>query len=338
MHRRPPGKLRRRASAWWQLLLLLLVAGSAPAAPGDASLSPTSAPPGSPAEKVTVQPPPLPGRSPVEIFRELLALPTVERRAALTNRPPDSQQRLLEKLKEYERLPADERELRLQATELRWFLQPLLALPATNRATRLAQMPAHLHDLVTARLRQWDILPPPLRQQLLEDDRTFRLYLQLESGTAEQRAALLRSLPPERRQQVEAGFDRWRALDAAEREKAVRRMDRYFTLSDAEKQKVLASLSTQERGAMEKTLAAFERLPPQQRQRCIRSLQKLAALSPDEQAQFLKNAERWKSMTPAERESFRNLVAQAPVLPPLPPVPTLPAGLRTGRVTTARTN
>src|SRR5437763_6112190 len=53
-------------------------------------------------------------KSPVEQFRELLAMNVVERKQALTNRPPEIRKRILAKLREYESLKPDERELRLQ--------------------------------------------------------------------------------------------------------------------------------------------------------------------------------------------------------------------------------
>ncbi len=53
---------------------------------------------------------PPPPKCPVDFFRELLALTPAERRQALTNRPPESQQRILAKVQEYQALPADERE------------------------------------------------------------------------------------------------------------------------------------------------------------------------------------------------------------------------------------
>ena len=49
-------------------------------------------------------------KSPVAVFRELLAMSPAERRQALTNLPPEVQKRILAKLLEYESLKSDERE------------------------------------------------------------------------------------------------------------------------------------------------------------------------------------------------------------------------------------
>ena len=45
-----------------------------------------------------------------------------------------------------------------------------------------------------------------------------------------------------------------------------------------------------------------------------------------ERAEFLKNAERWSQMSPKERQSWRNLVANVPMMPPMPQA-TVPANL-----------
>ena len=67
-----------------------------------------------------------PGKSPVDFFRKLLAMAPEEREAFLTNRPPEIRQRILAKVDEYEALDPDQRELRLRATELRWYMMQLL--------------------------------------------------------------------------------------------------------------------------------------------------------------------------------------------------------------------
>src|SRR4051812_7887549 len=71
--------------------------------------------------------PPAPTRSsPVDYFRELLAMSSTERKAALTNRPAENQKAILAKVREYESMKPDQREWKLKATELRWYLAPLM--------------------------------------------------------------------------------------------------------------------------------------------------------------------------------------------------------------------
>ncbi|MBP9903030.1 MAG: DUF3106 domain-containing protein [Verrucomicrobiota bacterium] len=258
--------------------------------------------------RVVLTPPPPTMRSPVDAFRVLLALPTAERRQYLTNRTVDAQRRLVEKIHEYQALTPEEREFRLTATELRWYLLPLMSAPATNRAAQLALIPAGPRELVATRLQQWDQLPPPVQARLLTNQQAASYFASGEAGT---------NLPVSPADQI--------------RRKLQDRFNQLLELTAGEKEKVLQSLSDAERRQMEKTLAAYGKLPPGQRQQCLRSFTRFATMSPAERQEFLKNAERWSQMSPAERQAWRELVSSAPTKPslpivkvPKPPVPRLP--------------
>lgn len=246
--------------------------------------------------------PPLPPlKSPVEAFRALLLMPTAEQQKLLAIRPPDIRDRILVKIQEYRSLTPEERELRLQATELRWYLVPLMSVPATNRAEHLARIPQPTRELAEARLQHWMLLPPPLRQVLLTNQEALSLFFGNTTNA---------SSPP----------------TEALRNKMQQTVERFFELTQREKEKTLSNFSEVERQQMEKTLAAFERLTPAQRGRCARSFTKFATMTPEERQEFLKNAERWAQMSPTEREAWRELVSRAPIMPPLPypPIPPRP--------------
>src|ERR1044072_315689 len=69
--------------------------------------------------------PPLP-KPPVTYFRELLALSGGELDRELLSVAEPARDRLRAKLREYAALTPEEREIRLRATELRWYLAPLM--------------------------------------------------------------------------------------------------------------------------------------------------------------------------------------------------------------------
>ncbi len=268
-------------------------------------------------------PPTPPTRSPVSFFRELLAMNAAERRQALTNRSPESCAQILAKVREYQSLNPDERELRLQVTELHWYLLPLMTAPATNRAARLAEIPSRQRSLVEERLREWDKLSPAMRQELMDNQATLRYLAEIEGRTDEQRREMLKSISPARRVLLEKGIARWEAMSADQRQRMLGRFNQFFELTAQEKEKALKTLSGPERRQIEKTLQAFGDLPLEQRAACIRSFAKFASLTLEERHQFLKNAERWKAMSPGERQTWRDLVRNLP--PPLPPdLPPLP--------------
>ena len=273
--------------------------------------------------------PPMPqARSPVDLFRELLAMTPADREKALTNRPPLLRARIEAKLNEYAVLDPDERELRLRATELRWYLLPLLREAPTNRAVRLQAVPEALQPLVKSRLMQWDILPPPLQKEFLDSERSLRYFAHVDLSP--------NSAPPPLPQNAarppapgDAGTGDWNALSEDQRRQISAQFNQFFELTSGEKQKALNTLSEPERRQMEKTLDSFGRLAPAQRLKCIRAFGEFAGMSPAEKQDFLKNARRWSQMSPRERQAWRDLVAHVPQWPPLPPglMPPLPPPL-----------
>jgi hypothetical protein len=243
--------------------------------------------------------PPLPQiQSPVSFFRQLLAMSPGERNLSLSNRPPEIRNRILAKVREYQLLPPDERELRLRATELRWWLTPLLRLTGTDREARLAHMPEDLRGLVESRLRQWDILPPPLQQELLTNDQTLHYFARVELTDT--------------------------ATANPGQQKISEQFNQFFELTPTEKQQAINTLSPAERTQMESTLKTFEQMPAIQRRQCLNNYARFAGMNAAERAEFLKSAESWSKLSPKERQTWRDLVAQIPILPPLPtPTPPL---------------
>jgi len=250
----------------------------------------------------------------VAFFRQLLAMTPEERDAALTNRPPEARDRIRAKLNEYQVLAPNERELRLRATELRWYLMPLLQASPADRATRLATVPDPMRDLVKSRLDQWSILPPPLQEEFLQNDQALHYFALIETTN--------------------------RPVATPQQQKLADQFGRFFELTPDEKQQTLSTLSETERAQMQKTLQSFEKLPSQMRLVCVRNYAKFAGMSDVERAEFLKNAESWSKMSPNERQAWRDLVENVPEWPPLPwgvgpPMPNDPAVLQSNVATNA---
>jgi len=298
---------------WW---LVFCAAGLIWISPARAQDSTSPSPPAKLLSAPTNLMPP-PPQSPVRYFRQLLAMTPQERENFLTNRAPEIRERILAKIREYLALAPDERELRLDATELRWYLLPLLRESPTNSEARLAQVPDNLRDLVRNRLEQWDALPPQSRQEFLDIEPTLHYFSHVE----------LTNTPPEPGTQPgpgDAAQARWQALSEDVRQKITAQFNQFFELTPDEKQKTLNTLSDAERVQMEKTLQSFDKLPSAQRAQCIRAFTEFAGMSPAERAEFLKNAERWSQLPPKERQAWRDLVAQVPLWPPLPTANIMP--------------
>ncbi|HEX4350556.1 MAG TPA: DUF3106 domain-containing protein [Verrucomicrobiae bacterium] len=239
---------------------------------------------------------PPPPQSPVVFFRQLLQMSPAERNKSLADRLPQARAHITAKVREYLALNPDERELRLRATELRWYLMPLLQMSPTNRTVRLAQVPPELQRLVQVRLSEWDVLPPRLQQEFLANDKTLNYVAHVETPN-----------PPS---------------PDPQQQKIADQVNQFFDLTPGEKRKLLGTLSDSERTQMEKTLTTFDGLPAQQRALCIRNYAKFAGMSDGERAEFLKNAESWSKLSPQERQAWRDLVARIPMWPPMPQVPS----------------
>jgi len=280
--------------------------------------------------------PPLPP-PPID-FRKLLAMKPAERETILATRTEQQRAVLQEKLREYESLPAAEREARLCSLQLRLYLRPLLELSPSNRVERLGVVPQPDRRLVEERLHFWDALPAEIQKDFLTNEWVLRFIFRPE--TAWQNPAL--KMPAALRERIEKGIDGWNRLPEPQRQQILDNFQRLFELSEKEKAKVLDQFSDAERHRMQKTLQTFERLPKAQRERCINGFQRFAGLSPEQRQQFLKNVELWESMSAQDRLAWQTLVMRTSALrPPVPPgfnSPPIPSPPRSKLPRVATTN
>ena len=170
------------------------------------------------------------------------------------------------------------------------------------------------------RLRQWDILPPPLKAEFLESERSLRYFTQVDPSSS----SSLPPMPQDPEWRHGPDSTRWDALSKDQRQKVTAQFNQFFELTPVEKKKTLNTLSDAERQQMEKTLETFGKLPPAQRLKCIRAFTEFAGMSAQEKQDFLKNAQRWSQMSPKERQTWRDLVTHVPEWPPLPSALILP--------------
>ena len=298
------------------IVLTVLFAMSSLSALAQAAAAPRPAP---------LPPQPSVVRAPTELFRQLLAMSGPERGSFLAGKTAEQQQRIETKVQEYLSLEADEREARLQALEIRWHMGQLMNLSPTNRTDRLKVVPEPYQSLVRQRLMLWDILPPPLRRDMLDNETVIRLFLQLRVSRRSQEE-LLAELPADRRKQLQRDFQRWQQLPPERRDQMCRNFEQFFGMSQTDRNNMLSTLSDAERGRMRATLVLFEDLPPAQRERVVEGFRKFKELSPAARQEFLRSAERWQAMSEKDRELWRQIVIRmhsAKLLPPpVPPRPT----------------
>ncbi len=250
-------------------------------------------------------------QSPVAKLRQLLVMTPKEQQIFLANKSDEEKHEILAKVDVYKALRPDERELKLKATELRWYLRSFIDTPATNRATLLAAVPTRDRKLVENRLKYWDQLPEEAKKQL-QTNQAAEIYFSLpvpkrifvlatNSEALQQAIQKLETMPEDQRQKILNSFHQ------------------IFELTSADKRKIMHQLPEAERQEMKRVLSQYENLPASQREICIESFEKFQNMSFEEQQQFLKNAERWRMMTPSERQQWKSLVEELSTSPPAPP-------------------
>jgi hypothetical protein len=268
----------------------------------------------------TPQTPPFPTmKSPVDSFRDLLAMKPEDRERELAGRPLEIRKRILAKLDEYEAMKPGDRELRLQITQLRWYMLRLVQMPPGARAPQLANLSAADQKSISDRLQKWDLLSADEQGKILKYEETME---QLEGQSLDAAAAtnkVLAAVPTPARENALKNLDNFLQLPPEQRELMSASFQKFFELTDDERQKTIAALPPDEQLHLADALRLFQRLPKEERDQCLKALKKFATMSDTERREFLKNAQRWQELPPAERQAWRALINGSPPMPPLPP-------------------
>lgn len=264
--------------------------------------------------------PPLP-TSPVATFRMLLETNEAGRNQWLALNKPVQRQYLESKIAEYSSLTPEERTDRLQALQLRWYLPQLMKMTPADRAARLAQIPAPDRALLEGKLRTWTILPPSLRQDLLENQLAISVFVAAKQGGTND--AGLTGLSTAKQKELEEQSQRLNELPEARRAQAIANYERFFGMPTQQQSQALRKLTPVETAQMQQTLTGFNQLSAEQRKEALAGFRKFSELSALERAAFLQTAERWQAMSETDRENWRKMVARlrsaGAIPPPMPP-------------------
>ncbi len=265
-------------------------------------------------------------RNPVAVFRILLAMRTDARATELAAKPARLREVLTTRLREYDTLAPVEREARLRATELHYYLRPLLNTALIERPARVVAVPENFRHPVEERLAAWDKLPAEIQREILTNERL------LQAVTRPAVVGAFPPLPPGLVPAVPDNVTHWQALDTKQREQLLENFTHYFRLDERAKTRVVAALPEPKRAEAVRTLDQFEHLTAGERTACLAALKKLGQMTQEQQARFYANAEEWKKMPESERAAWRKVVIEFPPLPPgAGPQPPLPPGFNPGQ-------
>lgn len=266
-------------------------------------------------------PPPMPlAHSPIDFFREMLAMNESQRQEALNHRSSRQQEVLMAKLAEYEAMPDIEREVRLEVTELHYYLMPLLKESADQRESRLKAIPSGKRLRVLRRLKQWDSLTSSVQQQLLANQQVMNWFIRQEIEW--------KVPPPLPRSPLRLPFpenQRKFSQEQAQRMEGV--FQQFVELPETEQKRSLAGLPGDQRKRILQAANELSEMPSPVRRKCINSYIEILAMSKAEQVAIMRKVAQWQSLSLEEKHALRSFVPQVPPLPPglqsaeFPPLP-----------------
>lgn len=262
--------------------------------------------------------------SPLAFFRDLLDSSEATRITQLAKHPEQVRSVLRRKLAEYEALTPAARELRLQATELRYYLRPLMSKAEGYRKLALQGTPEKFRVLVKVRLERWDQLAAETREEILANEWMLHAVLRYGPRFTTEQAKV--KLPTALADRIERETGAWRSLSPDRQQRLVREFEEFFVLDPNEKERVVAALPEYSRFKVGNTLDALLDLPAANRAECIHGLERFALMNPIEQAVFMQNAEAWRQLSDDERSAWRRVVSEFPPLPEVIEFPPLPPG------------
>jgi len=277
------------------------------------------------AAETKLAPPPLPAPpSPIVSFRQLLNMNSAARATELQKKSPRNRAIIEDRLKEFDALSKEQREVRLKLMELRWQLMSLIHQTPNNRAAALNLIAEQDRAGINERLRYWDQLPPDVQKAVLENEMMLSYIISGQAANTTELTNRVETLPSNLRSNLLATMERWRKMTPDQQKQIFDNFRSVFDLNEGERQKVISQSpidrsSATEQEKIARLMKSFDELPPAQRQRWMNSLQKFTSMSMEERAQFVQNAERWQKMSETERQNWRNLIRKIPPLPPMPP-------------------
>jgi hypothetical protein len=124
----------------------------------------------------TVMPPLPQAQSPVDFFRQLLAMSPQDRENFLTNRPPEVRERILAKVQRISGARPGRTRVAPARDGIALVSDAAAARIGRRTATRNWRRCPKTSATCQKPPHEWDILPPPLQQEFLDNERTLHYF------------------------------------------------------------------------------------------------------------------------------------------------------------------
>lgn len=269
--------------------------------------------------RVIEQPPPPVtfGQCPVDFFIQLLDKSPQEREELLSGKSPEQRKIIQVKINEYLKYSRAERELRCRILKIRWYLEPILQLAPELQTQAIQNVPEPERIAVAERLKYWNLLPPPLKQEILKNDDMMQYFISCYEPS--KKIVFGNPLIFQRDEgsvQTNQFLIQWLKLSVDERLNKIETFKQYFSLTPKEKTNVLARIPLALRKELAAQLNFLENMDPAKRADFLDFLEYFSRLKISEQEKFFLGLNRWFRMSPEQRKNWKELTALVPPLPP----------------------
>nr|MBI1231025.1 hypothetical protein [Cytophagales bacterium] len=232
--------------------------------------------------------------SPIEHFRFILNLSSEDLEKYIVRQKPHVQAILRKKVEEYASLSIAEKDFRLRATELHYYLDSLLEHNSTVSLASLPPLPESLREEIMRAVHFWNNLSNAQRDLLFTKKATISYLVSLSSENAP-------PMPVNR----PAMSSEWANLY-------------HFLQLPYEKQKdFLGSHKLNKAPKMQKVLEAFSKMSMDEKERSANALVCFLSFPRDLQDRVSDGLTHWNSLDPSERTVWREIAGRSPTIVPM---------------------
>jgi hypothetical protein len=232
--------------------------------------------------------------SPIEHFRIVLNLSSEDLEKYILRQKPHVQPILRKKIEEYASLSRAEKDFRLRATELHYYLDSLLEHNSTVSLDSLPPLPESLKEEIMRAVHFWNNLSNAQRDLLFTKKATISYLVSLSRENVPPLPVNRPAISPE-----------WANMY-------------HFLQLPYEKQKeFLGSDKLNQAPKMGKVLEAFSKLSVDEKERCANALVCFLSFPRDLQDRVADGLTYWNSLDPSERTVWREIAGRSPAILPM---------------------
>lgn len=235
--------------------------------------------------------------SPISKFRTILNW-SPEERSQFVKKQPANVQRILErKIMEYEALSESQREFRLIATELHFYLDPLLVGNRNIDPSAVQEVPPHLRKYIDQSVGFWNRIKPAHRDLLLAKKEAVSYLISISSRLYDLEKLMPKPAPE------------WDNLY------------NFLQLPHNKQLSFMKAYQIKPSIEMEKLLVAFQGLEDEEKRNCAHAFVCYLSFPNNLKTQFVDGLAEWSQKKPSERSIWREIASKYPRIRPVPVPP-----------------